>query len=1131
MSIKKGNDLVRLGKVKEALEEYKKVPKTSPLHQQVLLNIQRLEGGNQTNQKAISKGFEPLVSVVMPVFNVAPYLDACILSVLNQSYQNIELIIVNDASTDNGLSIINMFADLDKRIQVINLEFNTLGGAGIPSNIGVDNAKGEFIAYADSDDILDKNAVSKMVEIALSTHAEVVVADFCNFSDDTRKVDVAYDKANWKALPLNKAFSPSQYPNIFKLSPVPWRKLYKRAFLDENKIRFPEGDYFYEDNPLHWFALSQAKNIVLLDYVVAFHRMGREAQTMGANNFKLSAHFSHLNTIKYFLQNQGSASLSTWKALLIRSGGFDWAIKRQETQKLINLFKKRNSQVFQKILDVSNISYNEALKIDKKFDKFIEYNKAQKDIDLTIIIPIYNCEDLLEDTLLSLTKFNSISVDVFLIDDGSTDNSKSICEKYASKYDNFHLLAQNNRGAGVARNAVIPLVTGEYTYFLDADDTVDVVALEESVRCAQDNQNDLLLFKYKIHLFEKNTYKDMFGSDSKIWISLLKAKTNAEKQVLASSLINYPWIRIIKTNLLHDENIFFGKTVVHNDVPYHWHSIISAKNIGVFDKAIYNHRKFEDRVQITNINDVRRMMVFEAYRHTNCILKKYEPFDNIFENWKKFITNLLVWANNRIPEELKPEYKEKENKIRKELGSQKKNIGFYRIMGNSIGELHAENQAYDNLEHIIEFESNFDNVDKYFVLNRITNENNKRQLMDYLEHKGYKYLTIDFDINEYKKIGYDLLTLPDSSYWFQKKRDWARLITTTAVRRLKNAYLMNNNGARNYALQHGKQRHKWTMPWDGNCFLSDSQYESLYNQFQKSDKYKYVSTCMERSLSNKEVRNHSIASNAVEEPQISFRNDSIECFNEERVYGSQPKVELFKRLGYQGVWDKIGNLYPWKKLEYNLSKEVDLLTVRSSVFRLFSGNAKAAIDGKTRAHTRASGIVDAIDMMEFSYIEKNMLSNIVKQKLELVIKDHLSESMFDQYCNNSDVNKIKTSQKLYYVIINFSRNTLDKKSINTIVTHQFNEGVDLKNPHKFKATCNNMIIELLKNLEVNKLAEVIKIKLDLVMLFYFYFDYKNNLSFYDDSYVKFLLKIVVVLFEDVFEYDLYKDLKKAKITL
>src|SRR5699024_7506178 len=121
---------------------------------------------------AVPADHVPTLSVVMPVFNVAPYLDAAIQSVLMQDYQDFELIIVDDASSDNGRKVIDMHAALDPRIRVIGLDHNTLGGAGIPSNLGIRAARGKYIGFVDSDDWVTKTGFTRMVQLAEEQDAE-----------------------------------------------------------------------------------------------------------------------------------------------------------------------------------------------------------------------------------------------------------------------------------------------------------------------------------------------------------------------------------------------------------------------------------------------------------------------------------------------------------------------------------------------------------------------------------------------------------------------------------------------------------------------------------------------------------------------------------------------------------------------------------------------------------------------------------------------------------------------------------------------------------------------------------------------------------------------------------------------
>jgi len=676
-----GNAFWKKGSLDDALREYKRVLQNSPLFPQACFNIKIIERSLRHGQ---SISFEkmpvntrtrppslstrdslperPSLSIVMPVYNVAPYLDTAIVSVLNQHCVDFELIIVNDASTDASRRIIDMHASQDARIRAVHLENNTLGGAGIPSNIGMRMAQGEYIGFVDSDDWVAGNAFAHMLALAREHDADVVIGDFCTFSEDDRTVSSAYDKTAYDG-PLNRLVNISATPRLLRLSPVPWRKIYKHSFIRKHNIFYPEGDYFYEDNPLHWFVLTQAKRVIMTSECVSYHRMGREGQTMSSNAYKLSAITSHINSIWNFVRTSASLLVDS-KVVTTELWHFwhkaDWALKRQSQKCAGALIKKRLSQLAERIHRLGPPSADLAEELHKKY---LMYGKAYSNIDLTIVIPAYNVADLIGETIESVLKIKDIQYNVLIIDDGSTDTTLELLRSYEKKYANVHVFQQGNRGAGRARNALIPLCTGTYTYFLDADDIIDAQSLAHAVKQAIANKEDLLFFKYRISFVDEDKSRGMFDSDTKQWVTLVPEQNAATARRIFSSLINYPWNRIIRTELLHDANIFFGPTIVHNDIPYHWLSILAAKKIGYSNVEVCSHKKFSQRVQITNILGAHRMGIFEALRYTQERMIQYPEFAEIHKNWKEFSINLLNWAKNRIPEEMHEQFEKCRNKF------------------------------------------------------------------------------------------------------------------------------------------------------------------------------------------------------------------------------------------------------------------------------------------------------------------------------------------------------------------------------------------------------------------------------------------------------------------------------------
>lgn len=621
-------------------------------------------------RETVTSGHVPVLSIVMPVFNVAPFLDASILSVLTQDFQDFELIIIDDASTDNGRKTIEMHRQLDPRIRVIELDHNTLGGAGVPSNLGIRAARGKYIGFVDSDDWVTKDAFSRMVKLAEAHDAEVVIGDFRTFDENSRRVTESYDSAGWRDIPLGKIISASSSPRLMRLSPVPWRKLYQREFMQQHDILYPEGDYFYEDNPLHWHVLSRAERVVATDVVVSYHRMEREGQTMGANEYKLGAIASHANTI---LNSLLGSTLEQPEALFEEFIDYvsrqRWTVRRQSQPAAAGLIKHRLTAIFDKAV----AAMPEIEVPQPTTAHFSAYRGAYPDVDLTVVIPIYNSADLLRETLDSVLRLRGISFNILAIDDGSTDSSLKVLLDYEKKHENVHIFQQKNRGAGRARNAVIPLASGRYTYFLDADDTIDARALQRAVQKADVDDADLMFFKYRIDFRDEKRSRGMFNADVDIWQRLMGTKTNVERQELLSGLINYPWNRIIRTELLHDANIFFGPTVVHNDVLYHWHSILAASNIGYLDAEVCSHRKFKDRAQVTNINDERRMAVLEALRGTHLRISVLPSYQGaVAAQWQSFSDHLLIWAEDRVPEALREKYRKRAAMLSSEISGSDK---------------------------------------------------------------------------------------------------------------------------------------------------------------------------------------------------------------------------------------------------------------------------------------------------------------------------------------------------------------------------------------------------------------------------------------------------------------------------
>ena len=131
----------------------------------------------------------PLVSVIIPVYNVEKYLEECVNSVINQTYKNIEVILVDDGSTDSSGDICDEYVMFDSRISVLH---KANGGLSSARNAGMKKASGEWIYFLDSDDFLELDMLSHLVNLATRKQADIVFFDACSFTDDGTDIRQSY---------------------------------------------------------------------------------------------------------------------------------------------------------------------------------------------------------------------------------------------------------------------------------------------------------------------------------------------------------------------------------------------------------------------------------------------------------------------------------------------------------------------------------------------------------------------------------------------------------------------------------------------------------------------------------------------------------------------------------------------------------------------------------------------------------------------------------------------------------------------------------------------------------------------------------------------------------------------------
>ena len=185
---------------------------------------------------------KPLVSVIVPVYNVETYIDACLNSITQQTYKNLEIIVVEDCSTDDSRQVIDSHL-IDKRIKFIQHSKNQ--GLSSARNTGIEAATGEYLIFVDSDDIIDIRLIENCLKCAIKTGADLITYGFKAFADGMIDKELPYPVSSL-------VIEPSKLGNeYFEFQHFAWLKFIRTTALRNSDIRFQAGLY-YEDWLFHW---------------------------------------------------------------------------------------------------------------------------------------------------------------------------------------------------------------------------------------------------------------------------------------------------------------------------------------------------------------------------------------------------------------------------------------------------------------------------------------------------------------------------------------------------------------------------------------------------------------------------------------------------------------------------------------------------------------------------------------------------------------------------------------------------------------------------------------------------------------------------------------------------------------
>ncbi len=292
----------------------------------------------------------PKVSVIIPIYNTEKYLRECLYSVINQTLKDIEIICVDDGSTDNSLNILKEYAERDDRIKIIS---KANSGYGHSMNIGIENACGDYIGIVESDDYVELNMFETLYKKAIEYNVDIVKSRFFYY-DSRYNTNIESEEIN---CPYFEVIEPLKCMDVFGIAPSIWSCLYKKSLIKDNNIKFLETpSASYQDTSFAYKTKACAKNMMILKDAFLHYRTDNENSSVNSSD-KSDFVIYEYEEIKRFIAKKGLYNEMRKNIALNQLSCYSWNYNRlREDLKLV--FLKKIAKEYRKNLLSANITFS-----------------------------------------------------------------------------------------------------------------------------------------------------------------------------------------------------------------------------------------------------------------------------------------------------------------------------------------------------------------------------------------------------------------------------------------------------------------------------------------------------------------------------------------------------------------------------------------------------------------------------------------------------------------------------------------------------------------------------------------------------------------------------------------------------
>lgn len=580
---------------------------------------------------------QPLVSVVVPTYNVAGYLHQCLDSIVAQSHVHLEILVVDDGSTDESGHIADEWASHDPRIKVTHQPHAGLSAA---RNTALDQAQGEYITCIDSDDFVHPHYIERLHQALTTTYADMAVGDFQVVSDSyPHSFPQLPQHMSLKVFSRDEAINAVFYQKHITHSA--WGRLYKRELFDG--IRYPV-DKVYEDIAVIYPILMKVERVVTVKDKLYYY-MQRPGSIIGTFTIKHIGILDILDDLEKrveienpkFLAPVRNRKLSANFNILLKCAAHGNQFKPQMQRSWMCIKKLRLECLFDPHIRLKNLTgillsfLGRTLFLNLPLVKWLyksRYSAPQQPEMkneggepplISVISPIYNVADFLSQCLRSIVRQTYSNLEILLIDDGSDDNSLAIAQEWAAHDPRIKVVGKKHSGQSDTRNMALDLCQGEYLTFVDSDDFIAPQFIENLYALATQYNCDVAICDW-VEFSDEQGAPPMQEDSKSPFLKIYNKQEVILNILYQKKLNNSPCSRLFKTKVFKD--IRFKSGHIYEDLAIVIPCFENTKKTIYTDQKMYFYRHHASstmgrfsikRADVLAIMDDMEVMAREKY--------------------------------------------------------------------------------------------------------------------------------------------------------------------------------------------------------------------------------------------------------------------------------------------------------------------------------------------------------------------------------------------------------------------------------------------------------------------------------------------------------------------------------------